>query len=79
MNPALIAAIIKRYGVQSLGGKYELFMTSSQINSITEGSQIQEVGDPVRGGVVLMLVEKPKVVDITPTSAKSHPRRVPTA
>jgi hypothetical protein len=66
MNPIFVAAIIKKFGVQVFGGKYELFLTDSQLTSINSGSRVQETRDPVRGGVVFTLTEKPKVIDIRP-------------
>ena len=81
MNTAIIAAIIKRHGVRTLGGRHELFLTDSQLSSVAPGSLIQEARDDARGGLVLILSERPRVIDIQPIpSAPSPPGTItPTA
>jgi hypothetical protein len=66
MNTAVIAAIIKRHGVRALGGRYELFLTDSQLASVVPGSLVQEARDDARGGLVLVLTERPRVIDVQP-------------
>lgn len=79
MNLNLIAAIVKKYGVQTLGGKYELFITDSQISTVPPGSALREHRDGARGGFVLMLNEASRTVDITATTTDAHCNPVPSA
>jgi hypothetical protein len=77
MNLSLAAAVVKRFGVQTHGGKYELFLTDSQLNSVNPGSIVQQVRDDVRGGVTLVLAKKPKVIDIQPITPAPPPQPPP--
>ena len=67
MNPATVAAIIKKYGTHLSGGEYEIFVSLADVQSIPVGSGMREYQDRQRNGVVLRLLQRPQVIDITAT------------
>ncbi len=67
MNPATIAAIIKKYGTRLAGGEYEIFVSLADVRTIPPGSGMREYQDLQRNGFVLRLFQRPQVIDITAT------------
>lgn len=51
MNPAVVAAIIKKYGTHLAGGEYEIFVSLADVQSIPVGSGMREYQErpPQRG------------------------------
>lgn len=67
MNPATVAAIIKKYGTHLAGGEYEIFVSLADVQTTPPGSGMKEYQDLQRNGFVLRLFQRPQIIDITAT------------